>query len=61
MKALYLKVTVEVGPLVPKEASDDVEAMLVPATRLSRTPVKPLGRERIEYISVETFILVAPV
>ena len=58
---MYLKITVEVGPLVPKEASDNVEAMLVPAAWLSRTPVKPLGKERIEYISVETFILVAPV
>ena len=58
-QALYLKLTVEVSPLVSKEASDNVETMLVSPTWLSRTPVKPLGKERIEY-SVET-IIVPPV
>jgi len=44
----HLEFAVEVGPLVSKEAPDDVETMLVPATGLSRAPVKPLGGEKIE-------------
>ena len=48
IKRPYLEFAVEVGPLVSKEASDNVETMLVSATGLSRTPVKPLGKERIE-------------
>ena len=48
IKRVYLEFAVEVGPLVPQEAPDDVETMLVPATRLSRAPVKPLGGEKIE-------------
>ena len=48
IKRSYLEFAVEVGPLVSKEASDNVEAMLVSATRLSRAPVKPLGGEKIE-------------
>ena len=48
IKRPYLEFAVEVGPLVSEEASDDVETMLVSATRLSRTPVEPLVKKRIE-------------